>query len=321
MLVNCVAYQKGSRVKNIDVEEISEYLKLPETFVWVALHDASNEELKKMQEEFDLHDLAVEDAMHGHQRPKTEEYDDSLFTVLHIINVIDDEYTIGELNIFTGKNYILTVRNRSEHSLSSVRGRCERAPNLLEQGSGFVYYAILDAIVDTYFPIVDELVYEIEKIEDTIFETNNFRKTIKDLYNLKHKTMVLKHAVSPLLEVVSKLIGGRVPKVCENSTVYLRDVYDHLIRINTKIDGLRDMITTALQVNFSMASIEDNEVNKKLAAWAAIFAVVTAFAGIWGMNFKHMPELNSVYGYPAAITLMLFVCLLLYRKFRKAKWL
>jgi magnesium transporter len=321
MLINCVAYQNGAKLKDIPVADISDYVEKPDCFVWVALRDAEPSELAEMQEEFSLHPLAVEDAHHGHQRPKIEEYGDSVFGVLHLLEMIDGEVIIGEVNIFVGRNYVLSVRNRSSQSLLGVRERCERERDLLKHGAGFVFYALMDAVVDRYFPIIEAIEEELDVIEGRIFEKGLARQNIEALYGLKRKVNTLRHAVVPLMEAVGKLQGGRVPAVCSNSQEYFRDVYDHLVRINSSIDSVRDVVVTAIQVNLSMVTIEESEVNKRLAAWAGIFAVVTAFAGIWGMNFKAMPELQWEYGYPTALTLMLLVSGILYRRFRRLGWL
>jgi magnesium transporter len=321
MLINCVAYQNGRKLSDVPVEEISDYLNRPDCFVWVALKDADPQELEQMQNEFGLHELAVEDAHHGHQRPKIEEYGDSLFAVVHTVEPVNGEFVVGELDIFVEENYVLTVRTHSEHSLLDVRRRCEREPHLLKQGSAFVLYALLDAIVDRYFPVLDGLESELETIEDRIFESGSQRTNIQRLYQLKRKATVLKHAVAPLMEAVAKLHGGRVPRICVKTQEYFRDVYDHLYRINTSIDAIRDTIATAIQVNLSMVTIDQTEVNKRLAAWAAIFAVATAFVGVWGMNFEVMPELKWRYGYPASILLVAGICGYLYSRFRKAGWL
>lgn len=321
MLINCVAYQNGSRLADIEIEEISDYVHRPECFVWVALRDADIAELELLQRQFLLHELAVEDAKHGHQRPKLEEYGDSIFGVMHLIEMAHGELKVGEVNVFVGDNYVLSVRNRSHQALLGVRERCEREPQLLRQGAGFVLYALMDAVVDRYFPIVDMLGSELEKIEEDIFAKGSARVNIERLYGLKRKVMVLKHAVSPLMEAAGKLCSGRVPKVCGNSQEYFRDVYDHLSRINTSIDTIRDTIGTAIQVNLSMVAIEESEVNKRLAAWAGIFAVATAFAGIWGMNFSGMPELQWDYGYPAALGIIAAACGALYFRFKRAGWL
>ncbi len=321
MLINCVAYQNGIKLRDLPVEEISDYVTHPDCFVWVALLDATHEELVKMQEEFNLHPLAVEDAHHGHQRPKVEEYGDSLFVVMHLLDMVEGELKIGEVNVFVGKNYVLSVRNHSSHDFLGVRGRCERESHLLQHGSGFVLYALMDAVVDRYFPIIDELDIELEAIEEIIFTKGKARSNIERLYELKRKITMLKHAVTPLMEASSKLSGGRVPQVCIKHEAYFRDVYDHLVRINASLDGIRDTVGTAIQVNLSMVAIEESEVNKRLAAWAGIFAVATAFAGIWGMNFKSMPELDWAYGYPTALVVIALTCGVLYYRFKRAGWL
>lgn len=321
MLINCVAYQEGKRLDNIPVEAISDYLKNRGCFVWVALKDATVEELAQMKEEFDLHELAVEDAQVGHQRPKIEEYGDSLFAVIHTVELIDDELIIGEVDIFVGKDYVLSARNRSQQGFLGVRARCEREPHHLALGSAFVFYALMDAVVDRYFPVIVALETELEIIESQIFVKGSQRTNIERLYQLKQKVTQLKHAVAPLLEAVGKLDGGRVPPIVANTKDYFRDVHDHLYRINSSIDSIRDTIGTAIQVNLSMVSIDENEVNKRLAAWAAIFAVATAFVGIWGMNFEHMPELEWKYGYPAALGIVGVICVYLYYRFKKSGWL
>jgi magnesium transporter len=321
MLINCVAYEQGKKLSTISVEAISDYLERPDCFVWVALQDPAPDELTEMQHEFGLHELAVEDARHGHQRPKIEEYADSLFSVLHIIELNGDEVSLGELNLFVGVNYVLSVRNRTQQGFRSVRERCEREPRLLEQGPSFVYYALMDAVVDRYFPVLDVLESELEQIEEQIFGTSAALTNIQRLYKLKQKVIVLKHAVQPMLESIGKLYGGRVPEICINSQEYFRDVYDHLYRINTTIDSIRDTIGMAMQANISLVAIEESLVTKRLAAWAGIFAVATAFFGMWGMNFDYMPELRWKYGYLLAMGTVASICGFLYYRFRKSGWL
>jgi magnesium transporter len=322
MLINCVAYQDGERLADVPVQDIPKYLNRPGCFIWVALRDAAAAELEQMGREFGLHELAVEDARHGHQRPKIEEYGDSLFAVVHTIELLDGgDLVVGELDIFVEENYVISVRSHSEQGFLGVRQRCEHEPHLLKQGSAFVFYALMDAVVDRYFPILDALELELETVEEMIFNKGSQRANIERLYALKRKVMTLKHAVSPLMESVTKLYGGRVPMVCVNTQEYFRDVYDHLYRLNTSIDAIRDTIVTAIQVNLSMVTIEQSDVNKRLAAWAAIFAVATAFFGIWGMNFEHMPELKWRYGYPVSIGIVAAICGYLYHRFRKSGWL
>ena len=321
MLVSCVAYQAGRKLADIQPDEISNYVRRPECFVWVALKEPGPGELAALQHEFDLHELAVEDARHGHQRPKVEEYGDSLFTVLHMIEAEGNALKVGEVDIFAGPNYILSVRSRTQKGFADVRARCEREPHLLQNGSGFVLYALMDAVVDRYFPVLDLLESELETLEGRMFAGTPARANIEAMYGLKQKLMVLKHAVGPLYEGVGKLYGGRVPQVCAGSQEYYRDVYDHLSRLNQSVDSLREMVTTALAVNLSLITLQENETTKRLAACAALVAVPTLIAGIYGMNFKQMPELNWAYGYPLALFVMAAIDTYLFTRFRKSGWL
>ncbi len=321
MLLNCVAYQNGRRLADIGIEEIRDYVTRPECFVWVGLLDADDAELEVMRQQFDLHPLAVEDASHGHQRPKIEEYDQSLFAALHLIQRAGDELDVGEIDIFVGENYVLSARRGGEFGFQAVRARCEREPELLQRGSGFVLYALMDAIVDRYFPLLDELEDELDEIESRIFSQLGQARPVIDLYELKQKFTVLKHAVEPLIEVMGKLYGGRVPSMCRGMDEYFRDVNDHLVRLNQAIDSARDLATTAMSVNLALVTIHDNEVTKRFAGYAALVAVPTLIAGIYGMNFDGMPELKWQFGYPFAMGLMLIIDAYLYYRFRQSGWL
>ncbi|TSA10357.1 MAG: magnesium and cobalt transport protein CorA [Betaproteobacteria bacterium] len=321
MLVSCVAYQDGRKLADIENKDISDYVRRPECLVWVALYNPEPAELSEMQQEFGLHELAVEDARHGHQRPKIEEYGDSLFAVLHTVEAINGEINIGEVDVFVGPNYLLSVRSHTEHGFANVRARCEREPHLLRQGSGFVFYALMDAIVDRYFPVLDAVEDELELVEERIFSGKSARSNIESLYELKQKLMTLKHAAGPLLDASGKLHGGRVPQVCAGTQEYFRDVYDHLIRINQSIDSLRDMVTTAISVNLSLITLQENETTRRIAAYAALVAVPTMIAGVYGMNFKNMPELSWEFGYPLALSIMAVLDCVLFYRLRKAGWL
>ena len=326
MLISCVAYQNGQKLADIPVEDISEYVKRPDCFVWVAIADPAPRELDQMAEEFNLHDLAVEDARKGHQRPKIEEYGDSLFAVLQPIELVkhddgSEEFVVGEVDLFVGANYILSVRKNVKQGFQAVRTRTEREPELLRHGSGFVFYALIDNVVDRYFPILDELETRLEAAESRMFASPASRKQIEQLYTLKGGLMTLKHAVTPLMEAVGKLYGGRVPHLCQGTQEYFRDVYDHLARINSGIESSREMLTTAIQSNLALIGISDNEVTKKLAAWGALITVPTLIAGVYGMNFKNMPELNWEWGYWYAVAMMVIVDVVLFFQFRKAKWI
>jgi magnesium transporter len=285
------------------------------------LKDPEPSELETMQKVFGLHELAVEDAQHGHQRPKIEEYGESLFVVLHMIEFAGDELVVGETEIFVGRNYVLSVRRQAQRGFVEVRQRCEREPELMKHGTGYVLYALMDAVVDRYFPVLDALETNLERIEEQIFANQSSRANIEDLYELKRKLTVLKHATEPLIEAITRLFGGRVPQLCLSLQDYFRDVYDHLIRLNQSIDSLRDMVVTAISVNLSLISIQENEITKRLGSYAALITVPTLIAGIYGMNFHNMPELDSPFGYPLALITMVVIDAYLFIRFRKAGWL
>ena len=321
MLINCAVYQEGKKLADIPAEDIKKYVSRPECFVWVAMKDPGPGELALLQHEFDLHELAVEDARHGHQRPKIDEYGDSLFAVLHNIEVVGDEVKVGEVDLFVGRNYVLSVRNHAEPGFATVRARCEREPDLLSHGSGFVFYALIDAVVDRYFPALDAIEAEFEKFEEQIFSGKSLRANIEGLYYVRQKLTTLQHAVLPLLEAVGKLYGGRVPQVCAGMQDYYRDVYDHLVRINQRINSQRDTVTTAIQVNVAMITFSETEVTKRLAAWGALIAVPTFIASVYGMNFEGMPELKWAFGYLFALGAMAAIDVYLWYRFRKTGWL
>lgn len=325
MLINCVAYQSGKKLADVSVEAISDYLAKPECFVWVALKDPDAGEMAAMKEEFGLHSLAIEDVMNGNQRPKIEEYGDTVFCVLHTLELDDDgEVVTGQVNVFAGPNFVLSVRHRAQQGFTEVRARCEREPELLREGSGFVLYALMDSVVDRYAPVLETLSGEVEELEDRIFEKHDLagsRAIIEDLYSLKRRLVILAHHVTPLLDAVGKLVGGRIPQICVGMQAYYRDVYDHLVRVSNMIDARREMIVTAIQVNLGMISLAENEVTKRLGAFAALFAVPTMIAGIYGMNFEHIPELHFRFGYQICLAAMVLIDVSLFFLFRRINWL
>jgi magnesium transporter len=321
MIVNCAAYKDGRKVADIRKEDIHKYLSEPGTFVWVALKDPEPVELDEMQREFGLHELAVEDARYGHGRPKLEEYGDSLFAVVQTVEFVEDELSVGEVSIFVGRNYVLSVRTRTKEGFANVRARAEREPKLLKHGSAFVLYALIDTVVDRYFPVLERLEDELEVVERHIFEGIGARQNIEELYALRQRLTTLKHATGPLQEYVGKLHGGRVPEICIKTQEYFRDIDDHLSRINQSIESLRDMVTTATAVNLSLINLQEGETVKRLAAYGALIAVPTMIAGVYGMNFDIMPELKWTYGYPLSLALMVGIDVYLFYRFRKEKWL
>lgn len=321
MLVNCVAYKDGLKLADIPLSEISDFVCRPNCFVWVAVMDPEPHELETLQEEFGLHELAVEDASRGHQRPKIDEYGKALFVVLPIVEIADGELQTGELAVFAGDNYVLSVRHHAEHGFADVRRRAEQEPDLLKYGSAYVLYALMDTVVDRYFPVIDELSDRIEEIEKAVFTDQTTRENIEALYGLKQKLAIVKHAAGPLLEATGKLYGGRVPQLCTGLQDYFRDVHDHLQRLNQSIDNLRDTVTTVTSVTLALITLQENEVTKRLAAYAALVAIPTLVAGVYGMNFEQMPELRWAYGYPISLAIMAVADGYLFYRFRKAKWL
>jgi magnesium transporter len=321
MIINCVAYQEGRRIADIAVDQIGAWVGRPECFVWVALKDPEPAELDAMQAQFGLHELAVEDARHGHQRPKIEEYGDSLFVVLHTLEAEGDDLVSGEVDVFVGANYVLSVRNGTRRGFADVRARCEREPDHLRHGSGFVLYALMDAVVDRYFPILQSTEDRLEACEEQIFAESTGRASVEALYSLKRELTTLQHAVRPLLESTGKLQAARVPPVCAGMQEHFRDVHDHLSRINQSIESQREMVTAAMNVNLSLISLQENETTKRLAAYGALVAVPTLIAGLYGMNFQNMPELSWAYGYPTALATMLGIDTWLFVRLRRSGWL
>jgi magnesium transporter len=322
-VINCVAYSEGRRVAAVEVCDIGRTLEEPGRFAWIGLHSPSAELLRQVQREFGLHDLAVEDAHHAHQRPKLEAYGESLFVVIRTARVNAEHHRVdfGETHFFVGKNFIVSVRHGPSLSYANVRARCETTPQLLRKGPGFALYALMDSIVDQYFPVVDALAEELEALEDQIFGEKSTRETTEQIYRLKRQLLDVKRAVSPLIDICNRLMRFDLELIPEDTRPYFRDVYDHVVRINEMVDNTRELLTTALEANFSLISIAQNEVSKRFAGWAAIIAVPTMVAGIYGMNFKGMPELEWEYGYPVVLGVTFGLAVLLYLLFRRSGWL
>ena len=321
MLISSVVYQNGRKLADIEPQDIHRYLAQPDCFVWVALLEPDAATLELMQTEFDLHPLAVEDARHGHQRPKIEEYGDVLFVVLHMIETGETELRVGEVDVFVGRNFILSVRTGVEKGFRDVRARAEREPELLRRGPGYVLYALMDAVVDRYFPILQTIEVDLERIEEEIFAATSPRANIEALYVLKQRLMAFRHAVGPLLESLGNITGARVPGVCGGMQEYFRDIADHLQRLNQTIESIRDTASTAISVNLSMITLQESENMKRLAAYAALIAVPTLIVGIYGMNFDYMPELRWHYGYALVWGLMAAIDGYIFYRLRKARWL
>ncbi len=320
-VVNCIAYQHGKALGAITVEDISEFLKRDGVFVWVGLHEPDEEVLRKIQEEFSLHELAIEDAHAAHQRPKLEEYGESLFIVLKTAQLVDDVIAFGETHIFVGKRFIVTVRHGPSLSYTNVRQHCELRPQRLAEGPGFVLYAVMDFVVDNYRPLIDIFEDKFKQLETVTLQGNFDRHVITEFYNLKRSLMDVRNAVQPLLEVCSRLMRLHPDIVSKEGRVYFRDINDHITRIVEAADNMREMLTTAMQVNLALVTFRQNDVVKRLAGWGAILAIPTMLFSLYGMNFADMPELKWPFGYPVVLGVVGVGCVLLYWKLKRAGWL
>jgi magnesium transporter len=320
-VVNCAAYAGGKRVADVQIQDINKALTRQDCFIWVGLHEPGEALLRQVQEAFGLHDLAVEDAHRAHQRPKLERYGDALFVVLRTAQMQQESIWCGETHIFVGPQYVVSVRHGSSLSYTAVRERCEATPHLLDQGPGFVLYALMDFIVDQYFPLVEGLEDALEALEDTVFGETVTRATTERIYHLKRNLLEVKRAISPLIDVCNRLMRFDLAVIHEDARPYFRDVYDHVIRLNEMVDSTRELLASALEANLSLLSVAQNEVMKKLGAWVAIIAVPTMVAGIYGMNFDVMPELRAPLGYPLVLAGMLGACGGLYWYFKRSEWL
>lgn len=321
MVVNCAAYQDGGRVAEVNIDDREALESCEGRFIWMGLHEPSEDLLRRVQKRFGLHDLAIEDAHNAHQRPKLEVYGGSLFLVLRTAQCMGGKLDFGETHIFAGKGYVVTVRHGPSLSYTEVRTRCENVPKLLRLGESFVVYSLFDFIVDSYFPIVHALEAEVDAVEDAVFSRRSGGEDIERIYQLRHELLLLRRTLAPLQEVCNRLMRFDTPLVDALMHPYFRDVQDHVIRLVESVDNLRELLTSALEANLLFASVQQNDVTKKLAGWAAILAVPTAVAGIYGMNFENMPELKSPYGYPAVLLVIAAACVFLWRRFRRAGWL
>ena len=321
-VINCAAYDRNGQRRDITLDQISDVLAVDDgSFVWVGMYAPEPALLDKLQEEFGLHDLAIEDAQHAHQRPKIEAYGESLFVVMHTAQVVDGHIRFGETYAFLGSRYLVTVRHGASLSYAPVRARVEREPELLALGPTYGLYAVLDFVVDQYLPIVTEFRDELNRLEQDIFAETYRRDVILKLYDLKRELTQLRLAVSPLQDILAQLTrmhGDLVPKEVRP---YFRDVLDHAMRVNESTDTMREMLTAAMSVNLSLVTINQGEVVKKLAGWAALLAAPTLITSWYGMNFQNMPELRGRYSYFILIGVVAVVCLGLYRYLRKVRWL
>jgi magnesium transporter len=321
-VVNCVAYDRDGQRRDISLDAISDVLAVDDgSFVWVGMYEPDESILDKLQEEFGLHDLAIEDAHNAHQRPKVEAYGNSLFIALHTAQTVDSHIRFGETHVFVGPRYLVTVRHGASSSYAPARARMEREPGLLQHGPGAALYSVLDMVVDNYLPIVDEFTHELNELEQDVFSEDFRRDTVHKLYDLKRELTRLRMAVSPLQDILGQLARARTTLIDEEIQLYFRDVHDHTVRLNETTDTLREMLTAAMTVNLSLVTVQQGETVKRLGAWAALLAAPTLIASWYGMNFTHMPELAGRYSYWILIGAMAAICAVLYGMFKRAKWL
>ena len=323
MIVDCAVYEDGRRRDGAPpVHEAMEACREPGAFTWIGLYEPTEDEFDSIRREFNLHELAVEDAIHAHQRPKLEVYGDMVFIVLKTARYVDPEEVVrlGEILIFLGHDYIITVRHGEASELKDVRQGLEEDPGQLAHGPGAVLHAIVDKVVDDYGPAITGLGDDIDEIENQVFSGER-ANPVERIYKLKREVLEFSHAVGPLVDPVDRLAKGRYEMIHPEVRTYFRDVNDHLLRTHEQLESYRDLLTSILSANLAQVTVRQNEDVRRISAIVAILAVPTAIAGIYGMNFEHMPELGWTFGYPLMLFMMATICLVLYRYFKKVGWL
>ncbi len=325
MLLSATIYEAGKTISAIDSKSMGTLVLEKGQFLWAAFVDPSQEEMADIFSRFPTHELALEDVSHGGQISKIENYEDFVFAVFKQIERHEEQLHMGDVYVFAGSNYVISIRKGAGKPLRQVRAHLGKKESLLKNGSGYILYAIMDQIVDRYFPIVSEVQMHLQNLEDEMFDAKvsmvEKEQSIKKLHHTRREIRQLQNIVDPLLDNTHKLFGGQVPEICEGLDPYFRDTHDHLLRISASLDTLSENASSAIATNVALMSIEENKITKKLASWAAIFASVTFLAGIWGMNFEHIPGLSSVWGFPTALVTMGVSAWYLHRRFKQAGWL
>jgi magnesium Mg(2+) and cobalt Co(2+) transport protein (corA) len=320
-VVASAAYAEGRRVADIPIEEAGSWSRKPGHVVWIGLHEPSLDLLRKVQAQFGLHELAIEDALKAHQRPKLEQYGEALFIVARTVQMLDGRMTFGETHLFVGKGYVVSVRHGASTTYTPVRERCEAVPQALSEGEDFILYAILDFIVDNYMPVIETIQAEVEGIEDSILTAPASQDQVARLYQLRRDLLRLRNSAVPLVEVCRRLEQAGLPGISPSMHPLFRDVSDHIRRIQEEIESLREVLAFAFEASLMTGQAQQNEITRRLAAWAAILAVPTAVAGVYGMNFEFMPELRWKYGYALILAIIVAACVWLYWRFRRNGWL
>ena len=320
-LVAATVYADGQRLRDIPIEDAGAWSRKAGHVVWIGLYEPSTALLHRLQAQFLLHDLAIEDASKAHQHPKVERYGDALFVVARTAQVIDDKIVFGETHIFVGKGYVVSVRHGPSTSYATVRQRVESCPTSLARGEDYILYSILDFIVDNYAPVVEAVQSEVDSLEDGLLSKALPESAIDRLYTLRRELLKLRKAVAPLVDVCHRLEHADEALIESQMQPFFRDVSDHIRRVQEDIDALREVLAFAFEASLMAGQAQQNAITRKLAAWAAILAVPTAVAGIYGMNFQNMPELHWEYGYYVVIGAIAALCGWLYFRFKHFGWL
>jgi magnesium transporter len=323
MIVDCAVYRRGQRIeRSRDVAGVRADAAAAGGFAWVGLVEPSAEEFDAVRREFGLHELAVEDAIRAHQRPKLEVYGETVFLVVKTVryDTAAEQLEIGELMAFLGPDFLVTVRHGEAGGLGNVREHLERSPALLGLGPGAALHAVVDRVVDGYAPVVLAVRDDIEEVESDVFSPGA-RNPVERIYKLRREVIELARSTGPLRSALEALADAEMPHVGPDLFPYFRDVADHVARINEQVDGFGTLLAGVLQANLTQVSVRQNEDMRRISAWVAILAVPTSVAGIYGMNFRTMPELDWRYGYPAVLILIGVVCAVLFVRFRRAGWL
>ena len=314
-------YSGGRRISEIAIDEAGRWARQDGHVVWIGLLEPSQQLLERVQAQLNLHPLAIEDAAKAHQRPKLEQYGDALFIVARTAQVVEGSIAFGETNIFVGRGYVVSVRHGASTSYATVRQRCEACPAVLAGGEDYILYAILDFIVDNYLPVVETVQAEVDELEDGVLHRTLKAPEVDRLYLLRRELLRLRKAVAPLVDVCHRLEHAEVMPIDPEMQPLFRDVSDHIRRVQEDIDSLREVLAFAFEASLMAGQAQQNAIVRQLAAWAAILAVPTAIAGIYGMNFEHMPELKWTYGYYVVVASVVSICTLLYVRFRRNGWL
>jgi magnesium transporter len=329
VIVDYALYEDGVRhAGELPLDHLFATCHGPQAFAWIGLHEPTHEEFDAVAREFHLHELAVEDAIEAHNRPKLEVYGDTLFVVLKPANYVEpDDVDFGEILLFVGESFIVSVRHGVASSLHGVREEIESDPRLLRNGPGAVLHAIVDRVVDDYQPVIQELDNDISELEADVFSPEEHTYADR-IYKLKREVLEFRRAVVPLVNALERLRAGRYRVIHEEIRPYFRDVEDHVLRVVGQLEGYSELLTSALeagliqlQVRQAEAARKQGDDVRKISAWAAIIAIPTLVSGIYGMNFDHMPELHKVWGYPAALGLMALICLAVYLRLKRSGWL